>query len=462
MSPWRDFVSTGIVATLASAFGSAMLIAARMMADVAAATGVTRFGSLTVVLTVITVVFLLVALSVSSVVTANTCSTVIAGQTRLIALERLIGASSARSRSRIVQVGLLVGALGATAGTALAVLLGAIALVVLHGTGAVPPGQYSVWSPALLLPAFGVVLTIWGAYHVGSRRVLAVRPLQALSSVVEPRPEDVAASRLRTAIALSLLILGCALLALGVIGYEFGAEMVFVAMAGGFVSFSGFAIGAPTYLPPILALVGRVGARHPAVLLAGRNVLRTPARAARATIGLVIGVTLVVTISTALSTFEHQVVEQWDLPRATLDATRSAFAMMDSIAGVLGGFSAVIAAVGVINAVALGVLQRQREIALLRAIGLSARQVRAMVIVEALQMVLTALIVGVLLGTVYGWAGAVALFGFKTTGAPIVPVLPPTTLLIVASGGLVLATAASIGPLRHVLRVSPTAALAID
>ncbi|WP_066520360.1 ABC transporter permease [Curtobacterium ammoniigenes] len=462
MTLLRDFVSTLVVAALGSAFGSAMLIASALLGDYAVASGLQRFTSLIAVLDIVGLVFLGIALYVSGVVTANTCATVIAGRSRLIALERLIGASSARLRSTITRSGLLVGALGAIAGTAFAVLSGAIVLAALRNAGVFPPGHYTLIPTTLILPGAGVVLTTWLAFRVGSRRVLEVRPIEALAGESRSARTDRRASRGRAVAALLAVIAGTALLAMGVLGYSAGPEMVFVAMLGGFVSFTGVVVGAPFFLPPVLGVVGRLGASSPTVLLAGRNAVREPARAARATVGLVIGVTLLVTFSTALATYEHQIVGQFDLPKATLVATHRAFATMDAIAGGLAGFSAVIAAIGVINVLALGILQRQREVALLRAIGLTGAQVRGMVVIESLQMVATALLVGVVLGTVYGWAGAVALFGYKTTGAPIVPVLPPTTLGIVAVGGGLLAVLASIAPLRRVTRVPPTEALAVE
>ena len=66
----------------------------------------------------------------------------------------------------------------------------------------------------------------------------------------------------------------------------------------------------------------------------------------------------------------------------------------------------VIAAVGLVNNLSLSVLQRTRELGLLRALGFSVRQLRQMILSESAQLTLTAVLLGILLGTVYGWAGA--------------------------------------------------------
>ncbi len=49
-----------------------------------------------------------------------------------------------------------------------------------------------------------------------------------------------------------------------------------------------------------------------------------------------------------------------------VQAMRDFFVQLNAVISVIVGFSAVIAAVGVVNALALGVLQRRRELGLLR------------------------------------------------------------------------------------------------
>jgi len=229
-------------------------------------------------------------------------------------------------------------------------------------------------------------------------------------------------------------------------------------MAGGFLSFTGVTVGAALFVPPVLALVGRIGAGDPAVLLSGRNALRAPGRSSRATMGLVIGVTLLVTFGVVLAMYQQRLVPAFEQETGTQE---QGFATVSAIVTFLSGFSAVIAAVGVVNALALGVLQRRREIGLLRAVGFSGAQARTMVLAEAVQMVVTALVLGTLLGTLYGWAGTVALFA-GTVDVPLTPAWPAGTMALVMVGGLVLAVLASLGPIRRVTRVSPTEALAVE
>ena len=92
---------TLLVAALAGTFGVALLHVTGLLAAAIAADDVTG-GSATVALMlgIVATVFIVIAVYVSAIVTANTVSTVVAGRTRLIALLRLIGSSARAQRAR--------------------------------------------------------------------------------------------------------------------------------------------------------------------------------------------------------------------------------------------------------------------------------------------------------------------------------------------------------------------------
>ncbi len=69
------------------------------------------------------------------------------------------------------------------------------------------------------------------------------------------------------------------------------------------------------------------------------------------------------------------------------------------------GAAIVVAVIGVSNTLSLSVLERRREGALLRAVGMSRRAVARTISVEAILMAAAALIVGSALGALFGWAG---------------------------------------------------------
>ena len=82
--------------------------------------------------------------------------------------------------------------------------------------------------------------------------------------------------------------------------------------------------------------------------------------------------------------------------------------------GIVGRFdwrlAVLIALVGVANTLSLSVIERTRESATLRAIGMTRGQLRRSLAVEALLLSLVSGVVGVVLGTLFGWLGSYMVF----------------------------------------------------
>lgn len=122
------------------------------------------------------------------------------------------------------------------------------------------------------------------------------------------------------------------------------------------------------------------------------------------------------------------------------------------------GVALVISLVGIANTLSLSVIERARESAVSRAIGMTRRQLRAGLAVEALLLGGVGCLLGLVVGSVLGWAGASALLsGLTDVGGPVVPAGRVGALVAVA---LVAALLASVLPGRRAARVSPTQALA--
>lgn len=68
------------------------------------------------------------------------------------------------------------------------------------------------------------------------------------------------------------------------------------------------------------------------------------------------------------------------------------------------GLAVIIAVLGIVNTLALSVIERTREIGLLRAVGLSRRQLRTMLRLESVAIALLGAVLGVVLGLAAGWA----------------------------------------------------------
>ena len=456
----RDHGATVLVAMIATAFAVALILLTGVINE-AVDPALKSGGTFQLMLLIVSGIFITIALYVGSIVTANTFATVIAGRTREIALLRLLGATSAKVRSRVATEGLVAGALGAVLGWLLA--LAAVGAVVTWGPGLgwIPAGRdYQLIEPLSFVAIGIVILTTWLAAWSGSRRVASVSPIAATGAAVELRPEAARGRTGRTVWAILLMVTGIALIAIGILLGLMSPLSILVSFLGGLVSFTGIAIGAHLVMPPVLRLAGLVLGRGAAASVAVANSKRYPERSARSTIGLVIGVTLVTMFAVALASYERMTLAMFANEPELAAGFSSVLAVTTVIISVLVGFSAVIAAVGMINSLSLGVLQRTRELGLLRALGFTGGQVRAMVVAESVQMTLAATGFGLVLGTFYGWLAAHSLLASQV--GIMAPVLPWPVLLGIAVFGIALAAGAAVSPARRAVRVSPVEALAVS
>ncbi|WP_369824425.1 FtsX-like permease family protein [Cellulosimicrobium sp. CUA-896] len=136
--------------------------------------------------------------------------------------------------------------------------------------------------------------------------------------------------------------------------------------------------------------------------------------------------------------------------------------VIDTVLGVIVGLLAVavvIALIGVANTLSLSVIERRRESATLRAIGLSRSQLRWMLAIEGMLIAGVGALLGIVLGLLYGWAGSATALSVMGDVALTVPWRDIALVLVVAlAAGLV----ASVVPGRTAARTSPVAALAVD
>jgi len=132
---------------------------------------------------------------------------------------------------------------------------------------------------------------------------------------------------------------------------------------------------------------------------------------------------------------------------AISDAFGRVFGLFDALALL----AVVIAGLGIVNTLTMNVYERVREIGILRAVGLSRRQVWRMVVVEAGIMGVVGAFLGCLAGVVLGYAlGGVAGLGWAS-GAPTIPWL---TIGLAAAFGIGIAMLAAFQPARIASRIS--------
>ncbi|MCS4484776.1 ABC transporter permease [Gleimia sp. 6138-11-ORH1] len=132
--------------------------------------------------------------------------------------------------------------------------------------------------------------------------------------------------------------------------------------------------------------------------------------------------------------------------------------MLGGVIGMLA-VSVFVALVGVTNTLALSVVERRRESALLRALGMTRASVRNMLSIEALLIGLSSLLLGILLGTFYGWAGFMALPLNEIVDSSSLQI-PWLQILGISATVILAALLASLAPGRKAAKAHPVEAMA--
>ncbi len=122
------------------------------------------------------------------------------------------------------------------------------------------------------------------------------------------------------------------------------------------------------------------------------------------------------------------------------------------------GLAVLIAILGIVNTLALSVIERTREIGLLRAVGLSRRQLRTMLRLESVAIALVGAVLGVVLGVGAGWAlqRTLADDGIDVLSIPV----PQLALFVVLAG--VVGVLAALWPGRRAARLDILRAITTD
>ncbi len=127
---------------------------------------------------------------------------------------------------------------------------------------------------------------------------------------------------------------------------------------------------------------------------------------------------------------------------------------IDAVAWVyrsLTGLAALIGLAGIVNVLALSVVERRRELGLLRAVGMDRRGIRTMIRAEALITIAVGAIAGVGLGIFFGWAAVKVL----SNGAqPVEFTVPVGTLAVIVALAALAGLAATALPARSAGRVN--------
>lgn len=122
------------------------------------------------------------------------------------------------------------------------------------------------------------------------------------------------------------------------------------------------------------------------------------------------------------------------------------------------GLALLIAVLGVVNTLALSVIERTREVGLLRAIGVSRRQVRLMITLESVVISALGAVLGVVLGVGFGFA---LLSAVREEGLDVIRV-PVGQIVIFLVLSVVVGVLAAIFPARRAARLDVLKAISTE
>ncbi|MCW2849777.1 MAG: hypothetical protein JWR90_3751 [Marmoricola sp.] len=248
-------------------------------------------------ITIFLLVFAGIALVVGSFLIVNTFSMLVAQRSRELALFRALGASRKQVTRSVLFEAFVVGLVGSSLGLGLGVLLaiGIRALFASFGLDLSGTGLVFGWRTPAAAYGVGLVVTMVAAY-LPARRSSLIPPIAALRDDVA-MPESSLHRRLL--VGTLMMLVGVAAGAVGLFadvpkqGYWVGA--------GALLAMLGMAAASPATSRPFLVFAatayrrvfGSIG------VLAGQNSLRNPRRTAATASALMIGLTLVTTMSIA-------------------------------------------------------------------------------------------------------------------------------------------------------------------
>jgi putative ABC transport system permease protein len=123
---------------------------------------------------------------------------------------------------------------------------------------------------------------------------------------------------------------------------------------------------------------------------------------------------------------------------------------------ILFAFLAIPALIAMLNTLAIGVLERTREIGMIRAVGATQRQIKRMVTAEALLLAAFGTTFGILAGLYLGYVMVVA---FAGAGFPVQFYFPWTGVIVTVVIGLLFGLLAALAPARRAANMEMIAAL---
>ncbi|HEU4833629.1 MAG TPA: FtsX-like permease family protein [Pyrinomonadaceae bacterium] len=149
-----------------------------------------------------------------------------------------------------------------------------------------------------------------------------------------------------------------------------------------------------------------------------------------------------------------------------IDQIRTVFLIIDSVLGLLGGISLLVASFGIANTMIMSILERTREIGIMKAIGAEDREIKLIFFVEAAVIGVTGGVIGVLIAWgIDGLANRLAYrFILKPQGASFIDFFSLPIYLSVGAilFALMISILAALYPASRAARIDPVRALRHD
>jgi putative ABC transport system permease protein len=122
------------------------------------------------------------------------------------------------------------------------------------------------------------------------------------------------------------------------------------------------------------------------------------------------------------------------------------------------GLALLIAVLGIVNTLALSVIERTREVGLLRAIGVSRSQLRRMITLESVVISVLGATLGVVMGIGFGIA---LMYALRDEGLEVISV-PADQLAVFMAASLVVGVLAAVLPARRAARLDVLRAIGTE
>lgn len=122
------------------------------------------------------------------------------------------------------------------------------------------------------------------------------------------------------------------------------------------------------------------------------------------------------------------------------------------------GLAVVVGIIGVVNTLLLSVVERTREIGLLRAVGTSRGQIRSTVLGESVIIALIGTVPGLAIGLVLGWAMVSSI----QLGVPTTYAVPVAQLVVFVGAAVVAGIVAGVWPASRAARLGVLAAISVE